>query len=252
MNNSESPSILRQFYNPIKRRKVNKHISVVLIKNESCEEFLFGQFDQTHPIKEWRGRVNFIGGSQSYEDISPIGILERELKEEFDVPSNACNRCGQAKDNSEEYAPKADIVHIRNEVLNSIRPHGDFIVSIPPVLEERDDLLSERSGMTTIYSFFKADISDKAFEIAKYNLSRGKKIRQEGDTVILDIASLSGNKFVGSVDKILEPYLVEIGYNVSLHKNPETYAEAIGKQRNYLEQYSLEFDYLNPVRICTG
>jgi|GEM_PF-2865266 len=257
MISTELPAENADYYKPLIRKKVNRHISTVIIEGDGSDEFMFGRYDETYPLLEWRNKLCLIGGNHDSEDISPQDILKREINEEFEAPSNNCEVCGNQLSIGTRpiYAKIEEIISLRDSILESMRPFNDFSISVPSAYQiNSDGLITERAPFTVISSVFYSKIPRKVFQQARNSILSGARIRQEGYTDIISLSQLKKYSFIPGAGKILEKYILEHkGINVGpLEKATSEVMEVIGKPRNVLEHYCIEYDYLNPVRICTG
>lgn len=151
-----------------------------------------------------------MGGNKNENDISPHFTLSRELCEEIE-PSNKYK---------ESFAPREDLVLIREAILNSsnLKPWVSFLVTIPCVDGGLD------KDLNVYGNTYLSTLPEDAFALAREHIAQGKRITNEGDACVVTLDELLRGKvlFAYANGVILDRFLRE---HYSLHReiipNPE-------------------------------
>ncbi len=191
--------------------QVSHHSSVVIMHDENQGRFLLGRYDDTYPRTSQRGRVKPVGGNYSPRrpTSSPKELLDRELNEEFSIHEKdhstedlehilGASFVGPAKRSL--FAPESDIRRLL-EIGLSAEPHQDFIAEFPS--------LDDRPAFSYVESVFVSTIPIDFMDILEDHLRNGRSIRNEGDTVIVNIGNLLSGKilFAWGSGKMVGHYL---------------------------------------------
>lgn len=205
---------------------INFHPSLVIIESEKTNELLMGVYDQTYPLMVFRGSVNLMGGNPNPNDKGPLEVLLRELNEE--LASNHGEK--------DKFASKEDIKAIRLSITQKIVPFKDFFFKIKKIPGGRET-------HTTIGSVFYSNINQNAFEIARENLSRNKKIVSEGGLSIQTLDGLAKKgKFYAA--HLTAPILNEY-YGVKIPFPEEVHTRVLVEPKETFEDYLQDFSYNN-------
>lgn len=167
----------------IRKLKISRSASQIIIESENKDEFLFMEYDETYPISIYRKKINLIGGGSELGDTSPKYAIEREIKEEFssqpdfskDITLIQVAGNDYTKQRIESFASENDIALAREAILYSMKPYKDFIVNIPAFPHGP---LSE--NYMSLFSIFYSMLSKEIFECIRCNLSSGKSLVNEG------------------------------------------------------------------------
>ena len=226
-------------------QKISHHAGVAIIESLDGNEFLFNRYDDNY-IPVFRNSLHLIGGNHNTEDISPLGLLERELDEEFSIvqesgPEDDMERVlgklkGPQTFRKEDMASESEIQFIKSAILNNLQPYLDFMCQVPAI--------DERQSFDFIYSVCIARLSNEVIECIKENLSLSKHIKNEGAACLIRRNDLSKEKMFGwGAGKIMEYYT---GLKLNSLESMGSYV--VGKPRETFVQYLSDFEYKKPVR----
>lgn len=220
---------------------ISHHAGVLIVDCEETGELFFDIYDETYPKKCFRGAVNLTGGNYSAGDSSPRTLLERELKEEFSTINSNVN----TEDHSlietvgfigkrvvRELALKAEIDLIRENLIKSFYPLGDYLAKFPAIETSK--------AFDTLYSVFVTKITGECLEVARKNIELNRCVRNEGLSKICCIDDIASGKIVTAwaTGNILGEYW---GTRVP---NPfKIITERIGMPRRYFKDYLKDFEY---------
>ncbi|MEK6933971.1 MAG: hypothetical protein AABW75_03785 [Nanoarchaeota archaeon] len=245
---------INDYYKPIMKREVSHHAAVAIIESENKKEFLFDVYGDNYAILDYHSRINLIGGNHNDEDISPWDIWKREIEEEFsldDIEEKGENLTipGKSSRPKGEFAPLEDILTIRNEIIKNARPYKDFYFETPSLRMFKDEEIIKLPIGKCIYSVFLSSVNNDLFGEIKTYLREGKAIKQEGQTCIRNIEQLIKEEplCAAGTGLIMNDYL---GVNIPNPDNAKL--EYLGKPRNFMQDYLLDFEYKRPVRTATG
>jgi hypothetical protein len=222
---------------------VNHHAGNIMVESEREGEFLCNIYDDTHPIPLCRGKLNFLGGGKSREDISPILTVRREINEEFSLSQNESLDEATLQDSGRTYdlpqiqkmASSSDIEFVKRSILENIVPYQDFLVDFKPI--EGGPVLKVPRA---IFSVFHSQIPEEIFEIARRNLSSNKSLVNDGFLRIVNAKELvTGNPLTSwGVGRIFENYLGKTLPNLE-----NMTAKPLGIPKESYREYLTEFDY---------
>ena len=232
------------------KREIYHHVSVIIVRPTSSGHLLLGVYDSTYPLETYRERVNFFGGNQHPEDQSPLGLLTREIYEEFCIHRvredgiesslHATSGRGQGAPVPKEFAPAEDIQNIRDALLSSCKPYKDFFITAP-----RRYVKDQTPRIAAITSAFEGSLDESLFECAREHLAHGKAIKSEGFATIVSIDDLVRGRVLsaGGSPVILADYL-----QTSVPDPYGLVGTVLGAPRNSLAEYEDHFRYLNVKR----
>lgn len=218
-------------------RQVNHHAAVAIVFSEGSDEFLFDCYDDSYPMIDWRGRVNLIGGNLSETDLSPRGIWEREVEEEFcshELPE------GLALSLRDRQA-------IAEDLVTHAKPFKDYVVWIPSLRFFSEKGVHWRQPLIVLHSVFKTFLSRDCFEKVRDSLKKGKGIKNEGRSAIASLKDLQSGKIVAAsaTAPILSDSLGLEGEEAL--PNPDgVLLETVGMPKNKLKEYGSDFEYTRP------
>lgn len=218
-------------------RQVNHHAAVAIVFSEGSDELLFDRYDDSYPMVDWRGRVNLIGGNLSEADLSPRGIWEREVEEEF---------CSSPLPEDSAFSLR-DRKSIAEELVTHAKPFRDYVVSIPSLRFFSGKDVHWRQPLVVLHSVFETFLSRECFEKVRHSLKRGKRIKNEGRSAIASLKDLLSGKVVAAsaTAPILSDYSGLDGDQ--LIPNPDgVLLEAVGMPKNKLKEYDSDFEYTRP------
>lgn len=226
------------------KKKLNHCAACVLIESEGTGEVLSNIYDNTYPIKIYRGNLNLLGGGKDLLDISPSYVIRREIDEEFSPEKNtkldvAYKRVLKNKDYNlpqmRKSASKEDISLIKSQILNGMVPFQDFIITIPD--SEKDLKLKYRD---ILFNIFYSKLSKDAFNLIRRNLEEGRSLVNDGHLTITPLEGIiSGNILTAwATGKALEAY-----FNESIPDPLGIGSEKIGKPRGSYKEYLDDFDF---------
>lgn len=218
------------------KEKIYSHASIAIVASKRSEEFLFDQYTDTYVIVDWRRRINLIGGNQSLEDYSPRGIWEREILEEFCSPS-----LPESADIPE--VPLSERVLIAKSMLDNARPYKDFLVKIPEIIEFRDGKLQNRGPIVKLNTVFETFLDEDIFECVRGHLKAGRRIKNEGGSILKHIDDLIDGKTLSAsaTGLIMEEYLHD--RHVKMPNPERVTAVCLGTPRDTLDAYLCDFEY---------
>ncbi len=191
--------------------QVSHHSSVVIIHDENQVRFLLGKYDDTYPRASQRGKVKTVGGNYSPKrpTNSPKELLDQELNEEFSIHEEKGNTedlehilgadfVGPAKRTL--FAPESDIRRLLDLGLLA-QSYQDFIAEFPS--------LDGKPAFSYVESVFVSTVPNDFMDVLEDHLRNGRSIRNEGDTVIVNIDDLLSGKilFAWGSGKMVEHYL---------------------------------------------
>ncbi len=241
-------------YKPILKRRVSHHAAVAIIESENRKEFLFDVYGDNYAILDYHGRINLIGGNHNYDDLSPWDIWKREIEEEFSLEETEekgenLTITGKKEKSDMEFAPIGKILAVRNEIIKNARPYKDFYFETPSLRMFKDKEIIKLPIGKCIYSVFLSSVNNDLFGEIKTYIREGKAIKQEGQTCIRNIEQLVKGKTLcaAGTGLIMNDYL---GVNIPNPDNAKL--EYLGKPRNFMQDYLLDFEYKRPVRTATG
>lgn len=222
--------------------KILSHSSCVIIEAEKSDEFLLGMYDETYPTEYFRGAINLIGGNYKKEDKSPLGILLREIKEEFSSNQKYVNQKEKGLRNVtgkwrppleiRSFANEEDIFLIKNEIISNIRPYKDYLWCSP--------FLMDKDRLDSLSSVFVSKVKQDIFELARRNLNGEKSIKNEGSAIICGIKDIVEGKFLCAW---AAPCILSDYKNVNIPNPYNARVKPIGGPRNSILDYSNEFEY---------
>lgn len=221
------------------KEKIYSHATIAIVYCASSAEFLFDQYTETYRILDWRGRINLIGGNQSPEDRSPWGIWKREIVEEFCFPA-------LAESGGVTAAPFGERQRIADTLLANARPYQDFLVKIPEVTECRGTARYRRGPIVKLNTVFVTNLDRETVECVRGHLAAGRRLRNEGGSVLTHIDELSHGRTLpaSATGLILAAYVRHRRLNMP---NPEGIsARPVGVPRETLRDYLCDFEYEVP------
>ena len=225
-----------------KKNPVNEHPSVVIAYSEDVGKLLLSIYDCTYPHRAYRCAANNIGGNPGSDDgnsiesdQSPIDVLRREIKEEFN-PDHGGKKIHWGL---VDWAEKDDIELLRDSLLTNIEPHSDFYFEIGTFPDGPTKLIKG------ICSVFSTSISEQVILCVERN-GRGKHYRHlstEGlvDTFTLDelVKSPKGN----AATAYATAPILNHRFESRIRFPDEVSAKPIGQPRESFEEYLKEFSY---------
>lgn len=220
--------------------KIDAHPSVLIAYCEKTGELLMSVYDHGYRQENYaKGSVNLIGGNPNIQDKSPMKLLEREIRAEFNPePARKGSYKNKFDDDVLLWASGDDIEIVRKELLKG-QSYKDFHTIITKDIEGGD-----KAGQA-IFSTFYSEIDLDVMEIVRKNLLRGCVFTFEGLAGIVTIDDLKKDKrgmwaAAHGTPHILNEYFP--GANIS-HPPEFQLEKVLGDVRDSYKDYFNEFDH---------
>ena len=211
--------------------ELGAHPSVMVVR--SLDEFLFSIYDEGYPKKAYRLSANNIGGNPGLYDVSPEGVLIKEVAEELD-PNHPEEKMYVGKVN---WASEEDIRFIRNGLLAQVQPLQDFLVRQEGIIE------GGNKPYTAIYSAFYAEVPFFVIENVKRNLRNGKNIPTEGLMGVYSLKQLEEHPRGEFGTAHITAHILNWKFGSNIPHPKQITTETIGLPRKSFKDYTCDFGY---------
>lgn len=223
---------------------VSHHVSQVILVNGDGKKLFGNIYDPSHFNA---GKFNLLGGNMSKQDRNPWELLQRELREEFRYSTEeviefnkklikwSADKGIQDPWQIKGLASPGDIEFVRESVLESLVPFGDYLCHIP-------GFAGEKGKADVVYSVWATRLSKPVWECVEDNQRVGRSLVVEGFTKIVTIDDLVMGEPICAAGTV--PILTDfLNLRITPLANPcMITAYPIGMPRVNFADYA-EFDY---------